>query len=190
MPDNILRESPIRRSIECRGNRVRKALEASRMDHRAEMKKLTIDQLHRGIARDIKRAGRFVMCVGGDENSPPFAYTIGNTIAGLPELLMIGDVGVAYLLHDLSQKMLERDTAFDEGELVSLGGKFPVKIINASTIGAWDDFTSQATKHFGHDDYAVQQVLIPDRSGRFPGDPGCAPPYSDFLVLARPASLQ
>jgi hypothetical protein len=51
-------------------------------------------------------------------------------IEGLPELLMIGGTAAAYLLNDLSEKMIERRAAFNDGELVKLGGKYPVKIIN------------------------------------------------------------
>jgi hypothetical protein len=38
----------------------------------------------------------------------------------------------------------------------------------------WDDrakceFTIQARQHYSHEDYAVQQLLVPDRAGRFFG---------------------
>jgi hypothetical protein len=90
------------------------------------------------VEDDIRRNGRSVLCVGAEDDSPAFAYTIGNAIEGLPELLMIGgvcDSCAVNALDDLSEKMIERRAAFDDGELVRLGAKYPVKIIDADQLG-------------------------------------------------------
>src|SRR5438034_11618292 len=100
---------------------------------------------------------------------PSFAYTIGNWLAKLPELLIIGTTKGS-VLNDLSQKMIERGSAFDDGEIVSLGGRFPVKIINADER-AQRDYTIQAGQYLGGEYYTVQQVLACDRNGRFPDHP-------------------
>ena len=50
--------------------------------------------------------------------------------------------------------------AFANGELVSLGGKHPVKIVDVPTALVKDEYTIQVGEYFGTDDYA-QQVLIP-----------------------------
>src|SRR5215472_9890360 len=115
-------------------------------------------RLHKDIENDIRRYGRSVMCIGAEDDSPAFAYTIGNVNVGLPELLMIGTLDGAPL-NPLSQKMIERGSAFDDGEVVSIGGKYPVKIIDADER-AHDDYTIQAGQYLGHEDYRVQQVLI------------------------------
>jgi hypothetical protein len=138
---------------------------------------------HRGIENDIRREKRSIICVAGDDDSLPFAYTIGNLLAGLPELLMIGLTQTgAGILNVLSSKMIDRGHGFADGECVNLGGKFPVKIIIADQR-AQRDYTIQASEHFGSDDYAVQQVLTPDRNGRFPDDPECQHPYSTIPIL-------
>jgi len=87
----------------------------------------------------MRQSGRSVLCVGADVDTPSFAHTIGNALKGLPELLIIGTHKGA-LLDDLSQKMIERGRAFDDGELVSLGGKFPVKIITTNDARAQSEF--------------------------------------------------
>ena len=135
------------------------------------------------IENDIQRYGRCVLCVGGEADSPPFAYTIGNWLRGLPELLIIGTIKGA-LLNNLSQKLIERGAAFEEGELVNLGGKFPVKIVTADQR-AQRDYTIQAGQYHGTEDYPVQQVLACDRSGHFPDDPACQPPYSTLPMFNR-----
>src|SRR5262245_55499012 len=91
------------------------------------------EQLHKDIETDVRECGRSVLCIGGEEDLPPFAYTIGNSLVDLPELLIIGTREGA-LLNDLSEKMLDRGRAFDDGELVNLGGKFPVKIITTNDV--------------------------------------------------------
>ena len=141
-------------------------------------------RLHDDIDGDVKRDGRSVMCIGGEEDSPPFCYTIGNALVGLPELLMIGSIKEqdANLLNRLSLKMLERHAAFDDGELVDAGTVLPLKVINADKR-AHDEYTIQAGQHLGHENYVVQQVLIPDKSGRYPDDPECAAPYAAMPVL-------
>jgi len=134
------------------------------------------------IARDIARNKRSIICVAPDSpNDSPFCYTIGNQQLDLPELLMFVSPKAGGILNVLSERMIERGRAFDDGELVDCGGKFPVRIINADER-AKNEFTIQAGEVFGQD-YEVQQVLAPDRSGRFPGEPGCDAPYKDVPVL-------
>jgi hypothetical protein len=137
------------------------------------------------IGNDIRRNGRSVLCIGAEDGSPAFAYTIGNAIEDLPELLMIGgvcDSCAVNALDDLSQTMIERGSAFADGELVSLGAKYPVKIIDADQR-ARDEYTIQAGQYHDTEDYRVQQVLIPDRNGRYPDDPECQRPYATVPVL-------
>src|SRR5262249_19240425 len=111
----------------------------------------------------------------------PFAYTIGNAIVGLPELLVIG-THEGNILNILSERMIARGRAFDDGEIVSLGGKYPIKIVNADQR-AQSEYTIQAGQHHGYENYTVQQVLLCDRQGCFPGDPGCWQPFSLVPIL-------
>jgi hypothetical protein len=43
--------------------------------------------------------------------------------------------------------MIDRGRAFDDGELVSLGGKFPLKVITANDDRAQSEFTIQAGQY-------------------------------------------
>lgn len=127
------------------------------------------------IKADIERGGRHILGIPDGEPAP-FAYTIGNELKGLPELLIIGVSRKAGLLNVLSDMMIERGTRFAEGEIVSLGGKYPVKIINANAT-AQAEYTIQAGVFYGYDNYSVQQVLVSDPHGHFPDDPQCDPSY-------------
>ena len=143
-----------------------------------------LERVGENVENDIRRCGRSVLCIVAEADARSFAYTIGNWLRGLPELLIIGTIKGA-LLNNLSQKLIERGAAFEEGELVNLGGKFPVKIVTADQR-AQRDYTIQAGQYHGHEHYRVQQVLMPDRNGRFPDDPECQRPYSTLPVLRRP----
>jgi hypothetical protein len=139
-------------------------------------------KLYEKFAADIERVGRTVLGVGADDDAPPFAYTVGNWLTHeLPELLVIGFID-NWMLNKLSEIMINRGGSFTDGEIVDLGGAVPVMIINASKR-AKADFTIQAGRFYGHERYAVQQVLIPDKRGRFPDDPTCEPPYSEMPML-------
>jgi hypothetical protein len=135
------------------------------------------------IEADIKRDGRQILGVPDGEPAP-FAYTIGNELKGLPELLVVGVSRKAGFLNLLSDMMVERGAPFAEGEIVDLGGKHPVKIINADAV-AKAEYTIQASNFHGHDRYRVQQVLVPDPQGLFPDDGRCDPRYRMPVLSAR-----
>jgi hypothetical protein len=137
---------------------------------------------HARTAEDIERFGRSILIVGEGEEGWPFSYTIGNCLHGLPELLAVGTLEGGFL-NDLSQKMIDAGKPFENGELVYVGGRLPVKAIRCNVAAAQADYTIQVGEYFGHQDYSVMQVLLPDRSGKFPGEDGCQPLWSECPVL-------
>lgn len=135
------------------------------------------------VRDDIEREGHSIIGVFDEINT--FYYTIGLTDNKLPELLVYGQgVSLAYILNSLAALMRDRGIPFDNGERVSLGGKHPVMIVEAGSR-AKEDYTIQVGRYYEIEDseYRVQQVLICDHEGRFPGEPGCAPPYSLAPIL-------
>jgi Domain of unknown function (DUF4262) len=156
-------------------------------------------QMWEEVSRGIEQNGRFIIQVfpraeSGSKYDPindSFAYTIGNwTPRGLPELLLVGvSLGghLAGVLNDLSEKMIARECAFADGELVNLGGKCPVCIIEASD-SVKEKYTIQATTYQFGLNYRVMQVVAPDRNGRFPWEEGCQEPYKSVIVHRRQAN--
>jgi hypothetical protein len=130
------------------------------------------------IRADIDRYGRHIVGVfpTKDDVGPPFAYTIGNEEKGLPELLVIGVSRNGGFLNILSDMMVERGGRFADGELVDIGGPYPVKVIDANAT-AQTEYTVQAGVFHGYENYSVQQVLVPDRDGHFPDDARCDARY-------------
>jgi hypothetical protein len=150
---------------------------------------MTTSAMFRWLKKEIKQDGFAIINVfpTADEPTPQwFHYTVGNHGANLPEILAIGgDQRTSAPLSDVAKIMRKRGTAFANGELVSLGGKYPVKMINVGCQEVYDLYTCAVGRHFNTEDYSVQQMMIPDREGRYADDPQCAEPYASFRLRGR-----
>jgi hypothetical protein len=141
------------------------------------------------IRANIAKHGRSIQVVGGAEQdapgTQPFMYTVGNYARGLPELLIVGTdkAGFGGVLNRLSEIQIERNTAFEHEELVSIGGKFPLRIIDTGDIGR-RDYAYFARIYYDSDTVEVRQVLLPDTKGRWPDTPGCDGPSRDQPILS------
>ena len=144
-------------------------------------------EFHKNIERDIAKSGRSIVCVCADADSKChsdfFAYTVGNSIKGLPELLTFGVSRDSGFLNALSEIMIDRGR-FSDGEIVDLGGKLPLCVVDAID-DVKDLFTIQVGEHFGTERYDVMQVVIPDRAGLFPWQHGCAEPFRSIHIYRR-----
>jgi hypothetical protein len=134
-----------------------------------------------GTAENIDRFGWKLCGVLGDGDHFPFIHTLGNHGCGLPELLTIGcDNGD--VVNSVCELMRKRNRPFRDGELIELRYyEYPLKALDANDeakIYAW-----RVEAYYGTDDYTVQQLLIPDSSGRYPGDPECAVPWCLVPIL-------
>lgn len=149
---------------------------------------MTIREFVAKITSDVEKHGRSCLGVfpgsGSTDPNDAFVYTIGNQCRDLPELLIVGLCQDHGILNAASELMIERGRAFDDGEVISIGGAFPFCVIDAA-----DDvkarYTLQATSFSGGADYRVMQIVLCDRQGRFPWDEDCAKPYADVKVWRR-----
>ncbi len=145
-----------------------------------------IAKLKRFVDKHVAKDGRAVMGVFPEPEigKRAFSYSIGNAKRGLPELLVIGLCGPdgMWLINAMSKLMLQRGRKFDDGEMVDLGGLCPVCVVDASGA-VRDEYTIQAGQWLGREDYPVQQIVMPDKTGRLPWHSGCAEPYRNIPVL-------
>ena len=146
-------------------------------------------ELREQIRRNIEKSGQHVQAVGQSPPDPPgleqFMYTIGNFHHGLPELLIV-DTSLSMfgdILNRLGRMQRERGRAFADEELVSVGGKFPLRIVDAGAIGR-TRYATFVGIFYKTDTYDVRQVILPDTQGRWPDTPGCALPYSRQPILS------
>ncbi len=138
-----------------------------------------IDRIMREVRGNIEAHGQHVFIIFPESiRKPGFAYTIGNTARGLPELLLIGSFPPALagrVLNELGAKMREDGRPLPEG-LVDIGWSYPFRIRKAGPA-ARSRFTIQVGRHLGHENYEVLQVMICDVGGHYPGEKGCDPGF-------------
>jgi hypothetical protein len=136
------------------------------------------------VQEHIDKNGQSIIAVMGDHDGPGFAYTIGNAIIGLPELLIIGNYDPRALMSILN-RMGDMQRAAGkplEGD-IDLGGKFPARTRPVTdSLVARGDYTIQAGQYLDREDYAVSQVLLCDKDGHYPGEPDCDPLFNVPLV--------
>jgi hypothetical protein len=121
----------------------------------------------------------------GDDGAP-FAYTIGLTERGSPELVISGlDTGTMHaLLNDLAGRVFDRAERFSDGQRISdlLNGYDAAVIDGALTEELWP---GTAVVRYGRNAVRLQQIVWPDREGRFPWEPGYALASDVQPLLAR-----
>jgi hypothetical protein len=147
-------------------------------------------QTRQQIMDNITKNGQAVQVVYLTKDSKPgdqpFMYTIGNYHLGLPELLIVDtdkDI-IAGVLNRLGKMQRERGKAFADEEIVSVGGKFPVRIIDTGLIGR-TKYATFVGMFYGTQSYDVRQVVLPDTQGRWPDTPGCDQPYCRQPILSQ-----
>ena len=120
------------------------------------------------IRRLITRHGWAVQYVGGDRRHAPYAYTVGLTGAGLPELVVTG------LRAERSTMMLNgaaRDMTRAEppvpGTILTLSGGEDVEVVR---LPQPELHLAVALDLYGHEVQALQLVWADDR-GRLPWHP-------------------
>ncbi|MEU7171490.1 MULTISPECIES: DUF4262 domain-containing protein [Micromonospora] len=139
----------------------------------------------------IDRVGWAVTLVhpGADDtdDSGPFAYTVGLTAHGCPELLIAGlDPAIAHhLLNDLAARVYDRAERFSHGQRVGdLIDGYDAAIIDGFPAGHLH--LGAAIARYGPQQVRVQQIVWPDPAGRFPWEDGYAYPSTVQPLIGRP----
>lgn len=142
------------------------------------------------IAAHIEKSGQAVQVVYVAADDPPgrqpFMYTIGNHERGLPELLIVGtsDPAFADVLNRLGHIQRGRGIGFADEELVSVCGRFPLRVVDAGEIGR-REYATFVGIYYDTDLFEVRQVLLPDTHGRWPDSPECDAHYRNQPILSR-----
>lgn len=148
---------------------------------------MMIEDFYAKARRNIRETGRTVVFVAAD---PGFAYTIGNSLRDLPELIVFGlspDDSVL-TLNAWSSLMIKRGASFGDGEMVrfdEFSEALPCRATRCDGLAKLR-YSIQISRVFDVDDraYDLMQMLIPDKRGVFPDDPRCEPPYAGMPILS------
>lgn len=136
-----------------------------------------IDDVLRRQSEIIDRVGWAVTAVLPTAADPtgggPFAYTVGLTAHGYPELIIAGlhPATAQALLNDLASRVYDRAERFTHGQHVDdLLAGYPAVIVNGPpTAQLWP---GAAIGRYGSDRVRLQQIIWPDPHGRFPWQDG------------------
>lgn len=123
----------------------------------------------------IRSDGFAFICIGQDTDAPPFAYTVGLTETyGSPELLIFG-VGqqiANVVFHGVVDK-IKAGARFSDGDVLVEVLNLPCSIRAVRSEAAFP-FAMNVAARYEFTDRApsFQQIVYPDRDGKFPWEPG------------------
>jgi hypothetical protein len=135
------------------------------------------DEIDLRVRADIERHGWHVVIVPPEGDSPGWAHTIGLFARYQhPELLVFGSEPrqLGALLNALGERVRggRRFAAGEDAEGILAGLLFALREVAPRWVGV---FLGNAAWHYQREDFPVLQGFWPDRAGRFPWDPDCAP---------------
>jgi hypothetical protein len=137
------------------------------------------------VTEDLHKFGWHVTKVLGDENYPPFAYTVGLSVTyDHPEVVIFGlndDLDLMHHVLDSIEKRVAKGERFEHGDKkrgILPGYTCPFARFPKS---AYADHLGQAVHHLGGEKaFSAVQCIWPDPKKRLPWDPKVMPP-----ILAR-----
>lgn len=135
------------------------------------------DQEQAWLRETIRKHGWAVQAVGPDPRrlSPPFAYTVGLTRFGHPELVVFGlpDKQAAAVLNALGTRA-RSGLRIADGALFAAGAAGS-RALRAAAFPYPEDVLFTACSRYGPRVTALQ-IIVADESGTFPGEPGFRDP--------------
>lgn len=136
-----------------------------------------LDQQDRMTTETVRRHGWMVQYVMGEEQSPPFAYTVGLFGLGHPELVVFGlDYESAMGLLNLLGEKVRENHDISAGQILSFDGTDTR--VRADVLPNAGDVVFAANRFYQRPDEASVPALqlTWDIGGAFPGEPGYSKP--------------
>jgi hypothetical protein len=139
----------------------------------------------------IDKCGWMIQGVFGTEQDPgpSYAYTVGLTAHGFPELAVAGlpPQVMQTLLNDVAKRVFDLNRRYTHGEVLDdvLGGGYKVMVVDgpASRDTIWP---GTANALFGEEGVTLQQLVWPDDQHRYPWDENYSLPVDAQPVIGRP----
>lgn len=147
----------------------------------------TGEDLYKIIRHNIKESGYHVQYIFRGENSDPFFYTIGLTETfGIPELFLGVDTSPNTSMHiiwDVINDFKKRGVKY--GINTEILHDMQVCIQPVDTDKALNSHMFQLAGYYGHNNFSIAQILLPDINGVLPGETGYNMPQTmlDRLIL-------
>lgn len=138
----------------------------------------------------IDEHGWVVQGVFGTQTDPgpSYAYTVGLTAHGFPELAIAGlpHELMQVLLNDVAKRVFDFNRRYTHGEVLDdvLGGGYKVVVVDGkkSRDTIWP---GSAHGLYGEDAVTLQQIVWPDDRHRYPWDEGYSLDLTDQPIIGK-----
>lgn len=130
------------------------------------------------VEANIRSAGHAVMMIMPGPDAPAFAYTVGLGDAGWPDMVLSGIHGdqSRMILNEAVSWLRHREIRPADGMLIEGAVSVPLRLRALDGVSGHAHARLAGERHvrlgLDFDDFHVLQLLWPDRSGRFPDQPG------------------
>lgn len=140
------------------------------------------------IKGDIERVGWSAIGVFGDEHGPSFTYSVGLSLKGLPELLMVGvpsQAAHAFMAQYI--EAMDRDGVLDDKTVSTeyAANDFRLAFCDVDSRAACEHYMFQALEYLGSVPPRVQQLVWADKANVLPFEAGCDPRMAEMQCLVR-----
>jgi len=124
---------------------------------------------HRIIVESINSGTWAIIAVNAN---PGFVYTVGLHLKNLPELIMVGlsPSKTQSIINDCGEWMVENGE-FKHGTQIDDLANMPTVIIDVA-FDEKEEYAIQAFNYYGHWEFRMQQLVMPDKNWLFPWDHG------------------
>jgi hypothetical protein len=132
------------------------------------------DQYAARLRQIIAEHGWAVQTIHGDQDDPPFSYTVGLTEAGLPELVIIGlpENVAGTILNMLAKRSLETDLEVGQRYELPNGDQNLEYLIGPVSSPSRRSYLKMAAVLYDRHRVKALQVIWPSKDGLFPTDEG------------------
>lgn len=129
-----------------------------------------LDRLHQHEDEMVLEYGQAIRHVvdGDDDGSIPFTYTVGQAMYGAPDWMLSGPIDPRVVARLLNYVGLTLEPKPEAGGVLDIGGKYPFRVVEVTDLEAAELY---GCFKYG-DNVRANQLVWPDRNGRYPGDDG------------------
>lgn len=150
-----------------------------------------MEEVAAAASEKIALFGFTIVAVFGSPTSVPFAYTVGLTVIGEPELMILGSISPEYAritLDNLAQRVVVGGKRYKPGDVPPdvLEGGYEVMICGPLPAVMVEEYPpGVAGMLYGKEKVSVYQVVYQDRNHLYPWQPGYDMPEQPYLSGGR-----
>lgn len=142
---------------------------------------MSIDAVFNKIKDSVQSGHWMVIGVGAShsEDYPHYCYTVGLHSHGLPEIILFGlpmETGQS-ILNTAADQVLNNGTALPHGTQLDKVASKPLVLVDVPESEKKYELTNMVRQYYRSTNYRLQQLVMPDKQGRFPWQKSVDPKF-------------